>query len=71
MSGNAKCFITVPSPRSLSTSPGDFLALVQILLILTAVHGVLEATAQHSSESSKLDHLKKAFCSFHVAKVFS
>lgn len=71
MSGNVKCFITVLSPQSLSTSPGDFLALVQILQILTAVHGILEATAQHSSESLKLDHLKNTFCSFHIAKVFS
>lgn len=71
MSGNAKCFITVPFPQSLSTSPGDFLALVQILQILTAVHGILEATAQHSSESLKLDRLKNTFCSFRVVKVFS
>lgn len=31
MSGNTKFFTTAPSPRSVSTSPGHFLALAQIL----------------------------------------
>lgn len=71
MSGNSKCFVTVPSPQSLSASAGDFLALVQVFLVLIPVYGILEATAQHSSESLKLDHLKNTFSRFHIAKVFS